>query len=123
MIANSSGHCRPATKGLVNAAEIVKGVPKHHSGPVVLPFFAEGIREPSKASHSHADTKILALHNRVADTLRIGIARNWDHLYGSDFGGRVPRLAFLRGPINLDELGEASQPVVQRRSDRAAVEQ
>ncbi len=37
----------------MNAAEIVKGEPASDSGPVVLPFFAEGIREARESAKAH----------------------------------------------------------------------
>lgn len=40
---------------LVNPAEVVEGVPERHGGPVVFPFLAESVRQPSEPARTHAD--------------------------------------------------------------------
>lgn len=106
---------------LVDATKIVEREPARDSGPVVLPFLAEAIRQAREAAKAHANAKILAFHNAGADALGIGLPVDWDSLHGCYFGGRVPRFAFLGGSVDFDELREASKPIMQRRSDGGAV--
>src|ERR1700693_807352 len=97
----------------MHSAEIVESEPARHRCPVVLPLFAKSIRQAREAAKAHARAQITSLDYRGADSFGIGLPVNWDHLYGLDFGGRVSRFAFLRCPVHLDELCEASQPVMQ----------
>ena len=105
----------------MHATEVVKGKPACDGSPVVLPLLAEGIRQASEAPCTHSYRLILALHNRRADALGIGLSVDWGHLHGLHLGGRVPRFAFLRCAINLDELREVGQPIMQRRGDCGTV--
>jgi len=110
-------HRRSATQALVDTPKVVPGVPENDGSPVMIETLRERICEPRKSTQAHSQGEIAALDYRSADTLRIGLPHDWDHLHGSDFGGRVPRFAFLGASVNLDELGEASKPVVQHRGD------
>ena len=121
MVGNTGGHRRRHSQRLVDATEIVEREPASDSGPVILPLFREGIRQPSESPIAQARAQVTALHNRCTDAIRIGIAKDWDSLHGLHFGGAVPRFAFGAGAIDLDECSIASQPVVQRGSDRRAV--
>ena len=49
----------------------------------------------------------------------VGLARDWDYLHGSDFGGAVPRFAILRRTVELDEFRKTSDSV---RTPLAATE-
>jgi hypothetical protein len=111
--------CRPQRP--VDTAEVVVGEPESHGRPMVLPLPAECVRQSGKPPHTHADVEIVALHNRCADSGRIGLPTDWDHLDGSDFCEAVARFAFAVGAVDLDELGVAGDLVFERRGDRRAV--
>ncbi len=64
--------------------------------------------------------KFLTFDDGCADTVRIGLAHDWDHLHGLDFGGAVTALTFTRSPVDFDELGEVAT-VVQRIANRGTV--
>jgi len=121
MITDSRGHRRRHAERFVNAPKVVPAIPKHHSRAVVFPLLAEAIRQPSEPAKAHPKREIRTLHYRSANTFRVRVARDWDHLHGSDLGGRVAGLPLLRGAIDLDELGEAGQPIMERCRDRGAV--
>jgi hypothetical protein len=80
---------------------------------VVLPLFAEGVRESSESPVAHASAEIVALDNRSADTFRIGLAEDWDLFHRSYFSGALPAFAFAGGTIDLDELRETSKPIME----------
>jgi hypothetical protein len=90
----------------VGAAEIVEREPASDSGPVLLPLFAEGVGEARETPIAYARAQVAALHNRSADTIRIRIAADWEHLHGLYFGARVSALAFGRCAINLNDSPE-----------------
>ena len=120
MIRNPGSHRRCHADGFVNAAEVIKSEPARDRRPVV-PLLAEGVRKASEAPRAHPYGQILALHDTGADALRVGLTEDWDYLNGLDFSGRVARFAVAGGAVDLDELGEAGQPIMQRRGDRRAV--
>jgi hypothetical protein len=105
----------------VNPAEVVVREVQAVRSPQILPFFAEGIRQPRKAAHLHSDGEILALHDGSADTGGIAMAEDWDHLRIKDFSGRILALAFRRLALDLDELSEAGNPIFQGIRDRSDV--
>jgi hypothetical protein len=41
----------------VSAAEVIKGVPEAHRGPVILPLFAERTREAPEGAKGSSDEK------------------------------------------------------------------
>lgn len=105
----------------MNAAEVIKREPASDAGPVILPFFAEGICKAREASIAHARARIAAFHNRGTYSLGIRLSEDWDNLHGLHFGGAISRFAILGGPIDLDKLGKASQSIMQRRSNGRSV--
>ena len=64
----------------MNAAQIVVGEVQAERDPVLVPLFAEGIRQPRKTANLHAYREILAFDVRRANALAIRVADNWDHL-------------------------------------------
>lgn len=78
----------------MNAAEVVVGEVEAIRAPQVLPLLAEGIRQSREAAHLHSDREVLAFNVRGANSLRIGIAHDWDSLRVRDFGGAVLAFAF-----------------------------
>ena len=70
--------------------------------PQILPLLAEAIRQPSQPPNLHPHSEVLALNVRCANTLRIGIADDWDSLRGNDFGGAVACFASDRRAVDLD---------------------
>src|SRR5260370_31643160 len=89
VIADPSGHGRGYAQRLVDSAKIIEREPARDGCPVVLPLLAERIREARKSSSAHADTQVLSLHNRSANTFGIRTAHDWDHLRGGYFSGTV----------------------------------
>lgn len=120
VIGNTCFHSRSDAQRLVDTAEVIEREPQRNGSPVVLPFFAEGIRQAREAADSHSETQVAALDNRRADALWIGMPKDWDYLRAGDFGGRIAALTFRRGPINLDELREA-HTIPERCADSAFV--
>src|SRR5437867_4005085 len=90
----------------MDTAKIVISKVQAVSRPQVLPLLRKSVREPRQAPHLHSNREVLALYNRSADALRIGIAHNWDHLRRGDFGRAITAFAFARRAIDLDELSE-----------------
>jgi len=80
MIAESSFHRWRNPQCLVNPAEVVMQEIKRNHVTVVLKFLAESVRQPREAPHRHTHREILALHERRADVLRIGIAAHRFHI-------------------------------------------
>jgi hypothetical protein len=104
VVRDPGGHRRSNAQRFVNPAEVVKRKPASDSGPVILPLFTEGIREPREAAQPHPRAQVAALYNRGANSFRVGLTHDWDHLHAGDFGGRVARFSFAGGAIDLDEL-------------------
>ena len=50
---------------------------------------------------------------------KYGTAHDWDFLHVGDFGGRVPRFAFARRTVYLDELRKVYVVAEGRRHRRA----
>src|SRR5258708_11921152 len=87
MIGDSSGHRWSHTQRFVHPAKIVKREPHGNSGPVVLKFLAERIRKACEAASAHANTEILAFHNRRADSFGVRLTHDWDYLRGCTSAG------------------------------------
>lgn len=113
-------HRRSRAEGLMDAPEVIPAVPEHHGSAMVLPLFAEAIREPGESAKAHPERKVASLYYRSANAIRVRLTHNWDHLHGLDFGGTVPAFTLTRGAVDLDELGEVAA-VVQRVADRRFV--
>ena len=77
---DSGLHGRCAADRPMDAAKIVESEPHADSSPVALPFLAESVRESGEASRTHANAKVLALHNRCADTFGIRLPHDRDNL-------------------------------------------
>ena len=80
VIGDSSRHRWRNTQRFVDAPEVVPAIPEHHSGAVVLPFLAERIRQPCKATEAHSQRKVGSFHNRSANTLGIRLPHYRDNL-------------------------------------------
>lgn len=106
MIRGALFHCRGDAQRFVNAAKVVEREPQRVCGLQILPFLAEGIREPRQPPHSHAERKILTFNMRRADESGIGIAHDWDRLRTHDFRGVVPLLPVPGPAVDLDESRE-----------------
>src|SRR6185312_7785962 len=106
VIRNSRFHRRRNAKCFVNPAEVVIPKPEAERGPVVLPLFAEAVREPSEPADAHSHAEVLAFYVGRADAFRVGVAHNWDHLRTDNFGGGIAGFALNGCTIHLDELGE-----------------
>jgi hypothetical protein len=92
----------------VDAAEVIEREPARHRSPVILPLFAEGVRQSRESARTHTDAEIGPLHNRSANVLGIGTTHDWNDLHGGDFCGAVTLLSVLGSAIDLDELGEVA---------------
>jgi hypothetical protein len=53
------------------AAEVIEREPAGDSGPVVLPFLAERVREARESTKAHAGAEVGPFDNRNEDALRI----------------------------------------------------
>ena len=89
----------------MDAAKIVVCEVQAESGPKVLPLLAESVRQSRESANLHSHREILPLNDRSADTARIGVTNNWDHLRGNNFTGRVAAFRF-RIAVHLDEARE-----------------
>ena len=96
----------------MDAAKVVERKPARDSGPMVFPFFAEGIRKPRETARAHPNAEVLALDDRSADALRVRCSHNWDYLYGLDFSRAVPALA-SRWAQACDESHLRSSQILQ----------
>ncbi|MBV8772692.1 MAG: hypothetical protein JO166_10260 [Deltaproteobacteria bacterium] len=47
----------------MDTAEIVERKPERNSGPMVLPFLGEGIRQPQKTANAHTKAEITSFDN------------------------------------------------------------
>jgi hypothetical protein len=63
----------------MDAPEVVPGVPEDHSGPVVFPFFAVAIRQPSESFGARSQAQIASLNNQVGLDL-VGVCEHQDVL-------------------------------------------
>jgi hypothetical protein len=93
----------------MNSAKVVEREPARDSGPVVLPFLRKAIRQASEPANrqarespiARARTQIAAFNNRSANSLRIGVADDWDSLRGDDFGRTINHAPTLSANLRL----------------------
>ncbi len=117
MIGNPRCHRRRNSEALVNSAKVVKREPAGDSGPMVLPFLAEGVREARESAIAHARAQVIALYNRGANTLGIRLAEDWALFRRSYLSRAISAFAFASGSVDLDGLREAGEPIMQRGRD------
>ena len=105
----------------MNAAEVIESEPTGDSAAQWFShFLLKVVRESREATIAHAGTEIRTLHNRGID-IGIGLPVDWDLFHGRYFCGAVPAFAFAGGAVDLDELSEASKPIMQGGRDRGFV--
>ncbi len=105
----------------VDTNEVIPAEVNAQRRPVVVPFLAEGVRQPGESPHVYPHREILAPDVRRAYLVWIGIAHDWDFLRAGHIGRAIPAPLFLGClRIDVDELGEVAA-VAQCRSDRGDV--
>jgi hypothetical protein len=76
MIGNPCFHRWCHAKRLMNPPEVIIHIVQCHRVRMILSFLAEGICEPRKPAHAHADGEVLAFDVARGDVFKLGVPLN-----------------------------------------------
>lgn len=77
MVSQASGHRGSLfLDAAMRSAIVIKGEEQRDGGFQVLPLLAESIGQARESSHLHSDREVLALNDRRADSVRVGVAKD-----------------------------------------------
>jgi hypothetical protein len=80
VIGEAGFHGRGNAKRAVDSHEVVIGKVQGKCGVMILPLFAESVRQSSESANLHTHGQVLALDMAGANLIRVGIADDWYYL-------------------------------------------
>ena len=105
MVGNPRLHRWRDSQRLMDSPEVVVHEVECHGMFQVLNLLGKRVREPGKAPHTHPHREVLALNERRADVVRVGVTLNGIPPRPDALGGAIAGIPDQLGSVQLHEHG------------------